>query len=649
MRTLRSAFLTAALALTLASGVARAQAIPLDLEVGYRFLSITGSEETYRSQINEREGFLVRSVHIATDEKYEGFPLTDRFRIDGADLGAGGAGFLRMEAGLTGAYRLQFQYRNTQFFSALQGFANPLGTLVGQQTWDRVRNQFNVDLEILPGSVITPLVGYTSNTLSGPGYTTYHFGQDEFQLAQNLRSHDQEFRIGAAFNAGVVSGEVIQGWRKYHETENDTLAPGANAGNNTAPVLGQSVTAKTLTRSSETDVNVPVTSAFVRAFALPELQLSGFYVRANAVGDDATKEGASGSFTSFAISRFFTGFSAANTTSPNSLSWRAGGRAEWHVMPGWDVTAGYTHRDQNWDNQALLNELFTGTSTFTGFSQPDVQSLLTTQTSIERKEDQFDAQASARNLGPFGVRLGYSRLQQNLTVTEDPAEIVVPGGQGGTFDRNINRFEGALTFAMAGFNVMGEASYDDADKAITRVDYLKRNRERIRLTWKGFDWITVGGSAFFLDQKNEDAGPLNEYTASSRTYQGDVTVNPVKWLRLRGAYAKLKADSSIPIRQPQDFSVITSSNTEDGDLWEAGAGFTLKEFKVDGFWSRFDNSGDAVSYRFRMYRGGLRAEWTASAHAGVAVEWNADRYLDYVLSAQSYRADRLGVYLQWRP
>ncbi len=646
MRILRSAFLTAALLATLASGVARAQAIPVDLEVGYRFLSITGSEETYRSQINEREGFLVRSIHIATDQKYEGFPVVDKFRIDGTDLGVGGAGFLRVDAGLSGAYRLQIQYRNTQFYSALQGFANPLGTVVGQQTWDRVRNNVNVDLEILPGKVITPLVGYTSNTLSGPGYTTYHFSQDEFQLAQDLRSHDQEFRVGAAFNAGPVSGEVIQGWRKYHETENDTLAPLASSGNNTTPILGQNVTAKTLTRSSTTDVNVPVTSAFVRAFALPELQLSGFYVRSNAVGDDATKEGASGSFASFAISRFFTGYSAANTTSPNSLSWRAGGRAEWHVMPGWDVTAGYTHRDQTWDNQAMLNELFTGTSTFTGFTQPDVQALLTTQTSIERKEDQFDVQASARALGPFGVRLGYSRINQDLTVTEDPAEIVVPGNQGGSFTRNINRYEGAVTFSMYGFNLMGEAAYDDANAAITRVDYLKRNRERIRLTWKGFDWITFGGTAFFLDQKNEDAGPLNEYSASSRNYSADLTLNPVKWLRLRGAYAKLKADSTIPVRAPQDFTTFTSTNTENGDLWEAGAGFTYKEFVVDGFWSYFNNDG---SYLFRMYRGGLRAEWTATAHAGLAVEWNVDRYRDYELSAQSYRADRLGVYLKWRP
>jgi hypothetical protein len=645
-RNLRSAFLTAALAATLASGVARAQAIPFDIEVGYRFLSISGSEESYRSQVNDREGFLIRSVHLATDEKTKGFPLLDTLRVDGADLGAGGAGFLRLDAGLAGVYRLRFSYRNTQFFSALQGFANPLGVSIGQQTWDRTRNQFNVDLEVLPGKLITPIVGYTSNTLSGPGFTTYAFGQDEFRLSQNLRSNDQEVRAGLAFNAGVVSGEIVQGWRKYHETESLALVPFGGPGNNAAPVLGLPITATTLTRSSVTDVNVPVTSAFVRGFALPNLQLSGFYVRANASGDDATAEAASGSFASYAISRFFTGLSGLSSSAPTSLAWRAGGRAEWHVMSGLDVTAGYTQRDQTWDNQALLADLFTGTSTFTGFSQADFQSLITTQTSIERKEKQFDLQASARFFGPFGVRLGYSRIEQDLTVTEDPAEIVVPGGQGGTFGRNINRFEGAVTVSMYGFNLMGEASYDDANAAITRVDYLTRNRERVRLTWKGFGFVTVGGSVFFLDQKNEDAGPLNVYSAKSRQYTANLTLTPVKWARLHGSYAKLKADSTIPVRAPQNFTTFVSSNTEDGDLIEAGAGVTYGPVAVDGFWSRFDNDG---TYLFRMYRGGVRADWDATQQVGLVGEWMVDRYLDFQLPGQSYRGTRIGVYLKWRP
>src|ERR1039457_412408 len=164
MRTFRSAFLVAALASTLGSaGVARAQAIPFDLEVGYRFVSIIGSEETYRSQINEREGFLVRGIHIGADGKTDGFPIVDHLRIDGSDL----------DAGLTGADRLRLTYQHFDQFSALAGFANPLGATIGQQTWDRTRNMVDVNLELLPGAVVTPLFGYTSNNLTGPGYTTY--------------------------------------------------------------------------------------------------------------------------------------------------------------------------------------------------------------------------------------------------------------------------------------------------------------------------------------------------------------------------------------------------------------------------------------------------------------------------------------------
>ena len=469
---------------------------------------------------------------------------------------------------------------------------------------------------------------HSRTRLSGPGYTTYHFSEDEFQLSQNLRSHDQEFRVGAAFNAGFISGEVIQGWRKYHETEDLTPRPFAGSGNNTSSTLGKTVSANTLTRSSTTDVNVPVTSAFVRGVRPaqpPDLGL--LRPRRTRSATTRTKEGASGSFASFAISRFFTGYSANNTTSPNSLAWRAGGRAEWHVLSGVDVSAGYTERDQTWDNQALLNELFTGTSTFTGVSPVDVQSLLSTQTSIERQEKVFDVQASARFLGPFGIRLGFSRIDQDLTVVEDPAEIVVPGNQGGTFSRSINRYEGALTFSMAGFNLMGEAVLRRRERGhhprgLPQAEPRARppHVEDLRLDPAGRRRDVA---------RPEERGRRARTTRTRRArrnYSVDLTLKPLKDIWLRGAYGKLKADSSIPIRQPQDFTVITSVNAEDGELMEAGAGFKFKEFAVDGFWSRFDNTG---SYLFRMYRGGARADWSASAQAGLVVEWSVDRYLDY--------------------
>src|SRR5262249_4068572 len=134
-------------------------------------------------------------------------------------------------------------------------------------------NQFDVDLQVLPGGLITPVVGYSSNLLYGPGQTTYHVGEDEFRLQQDTKQSDQEFRIGALFDAGFVSGEVRQGWRKFHASDTLTLLPGAGNGNNGGTVLGQSETLSTLSRTSPTDVNTPTTYALVRGTVLEKVQI----------------------------------------------------------------------------------------------------------------------------------------------------------------------------------------------------------------------------------------------------------------------------------------------------------------------------------------------------------------------------------------
>jgi len=649
MRTFRSAFRAAVLASVLvftlgSAGVARAQAIPFDLEVGYRFLDITGSQESYRSQINEREGFLVRGFHLGTDGKTNGFPILDHLRIDGSDLGAGPAGSLSLDAGLIGAYRLRLSYRHLDQFSALAGFANPLGALTGQQTWDRTRDMVDVNLELLPGAVVTPLFGYTSNNLTGPGYTTTFVGQDEFRLAQDLKVHDQELRVGAGFHAGPFSGEFLQGWRRYRETEKLSLVPGAGAGNNTGTVLDKDLNLSSLTRSSVTDVNTPTTSVFLRGFATDAVQLIGFYVRANASADSTDQESLSGSLVSFPLARFFTGLADNSSSRVQNTMWRVGGRVEWHVLDGIDVTGGFVRRHATWDGQDLVSSLFTGTTGYTGFTLADIQTILNAQTSVDRIEDVYDVQVAAKAFGPFGVRAGYSRIEQDLTVTEDPSEILVPGGQGGNFTRNINRIEGALTFGTGPFFAAAEASWDDANQSVLRTDYLTRNRERVRATWKGFPWLTIGATGLWVDQKNDTLGINSK--GSSRQYTGDLTLTPVKVLRLHGAYSKLQADNTIPIRAPQDFSVFDSVNKEDGEMWEAGLGLKLDKIAIDGFWSRFANEG---SYEYRLYRGGARVDFDATAHLGLIGEWSIDRYLDYQISTSSFRANRIGVYLKWRP
>ncbi len=117
-------------------------------------------------------------------------------------------------------------------------------------------------------------------------------------------------------------------------------------------------------------------------------------------------------------------------------------------------------------------------------------------------------------------------------------------------------------------------------------------------------------------------------------------------LRLHGAYGKMQADNTIPVRAPQDFTVFDSVDKEDGELWEAGLGLKFDKLAIDGFWTRFANEG---TYAYRLYRGGARVDFDATQHLGLIGEWSVDRYLDYQISTSSFRANRIGVYLKWRP
>src|SRR5436190_5064839 len=138
------------LCLFFGAAIAGAQNVPLDVEFGYRFLDLTGSREMYRSQIDERQGFLLRSLRFATTEPDGHGMLFDRVTFDATDIGVGPSGGFRMEIGRGDLYRLRTSYEKTEMYSALPAFANPLldqGVVPGQHTYDRERHRFDADFE----------------------------------------------------------------------------------------------------------------------------------------------------------------------------------------------------------------------------------------------------------------------------------------------------------------------------------------------------------------------------------------------------------------------------------------------------------------------------------------------------------------------
>ncbi len=647
MKKIRLAMALLAAGMPGAVAAADAPALPVDVELGYRFVDVSGNEDMYRSQINEREGFLVRALSVAAGGP-AGSGLFDQMRVDASDLGAGPAGSFRLQAGLAGKYDLRFSFRRTEMFSALPAFANPLisdGIVPGEHTDDRMRDMYGVELRVLPGYWLTPIVGYTRNRDEGPGRTTYTVGGDEFRLTQNLDDDEEEIYGGASFDAGPVSGLVTQGWRKLHEVETQGLVPGAGAGNGTGTVLGVPISLQDFNRTTKNDANTPVTNAAVAARLGERLKLIGSYVRAAASADIAEKEDLAGSLVSFGISRIFGGLSESIDSRAENVSWRGSGRVEANIADGIDLSAGWSKNHQELDGLALISDLYLQTVTFAGQDPRDLLQMIDAQTSVERTDEIFDARIDARAIGGLSVFAGGSRDKQRVTVVEGPEEIVVPGSQDGTFDRRIDGLDLGAKFTAGGLTLGADWRRDRADDPVVRTDFLDRDRYRLRAAWALRDVFRISTTAEQTDASNDRTGI--GYDGRNREYGGEAEGAPAKFLRLRVSAEKYESDSTILFRQPEDFSIAQSIHREDGRSFEGGVTLIFAPVSVDGAFGRFDNDG---TFPFTIDRAAVRASVDVSKSVSLIGEWNRDKYQEKGTLAgplANYDANRVGLYVRW--
>lgn len=633
----------------LSATVLTAQAAP-DVEVGYRWLDVTGNSQLYRTQINDRQGLLLRSLLYDSHGPLGGL---DFFRVDASDLGAGPAGSFRLSGGRTDMFRLDFTYRHQDFYSALPAFANPFldaGIVPGQHTSNRGRDIYEANVQILPGAIVSPILGYTRNDYHGPGRTTYTLGGDDFALDDSIRATDQEYRAGLAFHLGSVEGAVTQGWRRFRQEDTETLHAGAGGGNNSGTVLDQPVTASGITRSTNASVDTPVTSAWVTGRFLDRVKLTGNYVHASPDGDTSSLENDAGQFVSFQIQRFFAGLTDTIASKTSASWWRGMARAEIEIMPGLDLTGGWTEKSGTLEGTALISSLYMNTITYAGQPMGDLLKVLNTNNSIDRTERLFDASVSANLWSPLKVNAGWSQAHQDVTATQDAAEIVIAGGQGGHYERTVNTYGGGATFTMAGLTLGGDYRRDDGDKPIFRTDFMNRDRWKVRAAYAFGEIARVGGTWQETHARNDsvDIG----YDTKVREAAGDIEVTAVpKILRLHASAGYFQADRNILERAPQNFTTAQAVEVELGHTWEGGATVTISRLSLDGGYIFLTNSG---SVPFTLKRARVRGELSLTANLSLTAEWLKDQYSEsngagLAGPLANYNASRYYAGLRWKP
>ena len=213
------------------------------LEFGYRGLRVDGDLNKYQSDLNYKAGprvfdssFLLRSREGKGD-------LFETFLVNSTGWGADPQGNLRLSVEQPKWYRFDATYRRFKYFRFLNTFANPNWVFTpatfnvppkqttGEHGYDTRVHLGDFDLTLLPKNQrIRFNVGYSPERYTGPAFTNYHAGGNEFMFLSQLRSRANDFRVGTDGKLGPLNFSFLQGFRRFRDDSVIDLGvtPGTN-------------------------------------------------------------------------------------------------------------------------------------------------------------------------------------------------------------------------------------------------------------------------------------------------------------------------------------------------------------------------------------------------------------------------------------
>jgi hypothetical protein len=397
-------------------------------------------------------------------------------------------------------------------------------------------------------------------------------------------------------------------------------------------------------RTSTTDGTSPMTHVYVSGLVTKGVRVYGTYARADQESRYEEAESLSGDLVSFKISRFFTGRDEVASAKAAADDWRGQLRVEAALGSNFDLVVGYDERHRTLDGSALVESLYTGVSTFTGTSGADITRILDATTLGDRKEEQISARLIARVGRPLTLWAEWAQADQSVEVTPDASEIVVPGNQGGSFDRRLDRLAGGATLKFNRFELGVDFLSDDADKVVMRTDYLDRERLRGRLGFTLFKWLRLSGTAAQITA--DTAIPGIDYDSETTQYAVDLDVTPSEKFNGRASYSTYDTNSTITVRIPQDLSLEPSLYLAEGELFDLEVNAKVAWFGVTLGWSSYDNTG---TFGFDFEHAIARLDFDLFKSFGVGVLAESYDYQETELAEiGDYLVKRYGVFLRFR-
>src|SRR5579884_2000878 len=183
-------------------------------EVGYRYATIGGDQDMYRSTVNYTDGLRLLSSSLAIQSRDGHGKWFDQILLNTLGLGNDPYESASLRIEKNRLYRYDMLWRSDAFFDPA------LNVSYGQHQINTVRHLQDHELTLFPRSSLKFFLGYSRDTQSGPALSTiqlFDSNGDEFPLLSDIRRQQNEYRLGADLKIAGFRINVLHAWVDYKE------------------------------------------------------------------------------------------------------------------------------------------------------------------------------------------------------------------------------------------------------------------------------------------------------------------------------------------------------------------------------------------------------------------------------------------------
>src|SRR5215207_9890059 len=196
------------------------------IELGYRGLRVVGDLNKYQSDLNYKTGPRLFDTSFLMQSKEGRGQLFDTLLVTSTGWGGDPHCHMRFSVEKSSLYRLDGSYRKFTYFRSVNNFANPFYVAPSlpssqEKGWhgsDTDQQVGDFDLTLLPkNEKLSFRLGYSPTRYTGPAFTSWHYGGDDFVILSNNKSRSNEFRVGADWKLAGIDFSLLQGFRRFHD------------------------------------------------------------------------------------------------------------------------------------------------------------------------------------------------------------------------------------------------------------------------------------------------------------------------------------------------------------------------------------------------------------------------------------------------